>query len=254
MKYLFEKTKAMKKTKTSKLAFTLIELVVVIGIITIVTVWWVSNFSKFIDKQETKQKLDEIKIQIESYEKSIQNYQNYDTKILFSTSTGSYWYQTNTNTFDIENASTLTLDSNISYTGSISNTNSTQSWNFHLYNNEKRYDTFSMNPWETKNWNFDTFKNYSIQSFSGSWELNNINIHYFSEPKQNKDEMLQLTSINSKEDQTGTSYQSIQVYILWKKKTISWVTTSWVAEENIPEIYLFFYHKGTEDFITLTTQ
>jgi hypothetical protein len=79
-----------------------------------------------------------------------------------------------------------------------------------------------------------------------SWStLNEIHIQYFSkenlEPEKNN--LLELKDINTKEDKSGTSYSEISIKNIWWKKTLP---------NNEKELYLFFENKGKQEFIKIT--
>ena len=231
--------------KKNMKAFTLIELLIVISIITIISASWVFYFLDFVYEQEIGQKLTIVEDNLSDLDKNIKNYNIFDYELHLNTSTGSRWYITYINNFDLPYNQVINFDSR-TWSGKIStNWTALETWNIKSYQDEKLLINTSTGADELLNFDYNKEQYYKIVSTFTWIVLNEIDINYFSEdnlyPENNK--LLELISINSNEDKSWTNYSSIVISNLWWSKTI------W---NNENEIYLFFEENWKEKFIKIT--
>lgn len=228
-------------------AFTYIELIVVISIITLLSSTWVFYFNDFVKNQEIEQKVSTIEEDINSLDKSIKNNQIFDYELQFNTSTWSKWYISYINNFDIPYNQNVTFNS-ITWSWTIwTNWNSSLTWNLKLYKNHKLYISELIQSNNIYNFDFNDEPNYKI-IWTLSWEvLNEININYFAEDNltPEKNNLLVLQEINTKEDKSWTWISSLIVKNIWWTKSIIW---DWIY---LNEAYLFFENSWKDKFIKI---
>jgi prepilin-type N-terminal cleavage/methylation domain-containing protein len=228
-------------------AFTLIELIVVISIITITSASWVFYFLDYVKNQEITQKIKLIENNINQIDKDIKKYEIFDYEMFFNTSNLSLWYITYLNNFDIPYKQTLILDTitwswNISIPWEVSLT-----WTLKLYKKQKLFLNKQITYNESMDFDFNTDSYYKIKS-TLSWEtLNDININYFWEDNINpeKNNNIYLTKI---EDEYKNIINELIVKNIWWNKTFF----SWALELNDNEIYLYFENNWIEKFIKIS--
>ncbi len=230
-------------------AFTLVELIVVISIMTLITTSTVFYFVDFVKNKELTQKIKIIENQLIDLDKDIKNYKIYDYEINLNINTLSWWYITYLNNFDIDYKQTISLNtSNWSWTISISWTATSWTWLLKLYKKQKLFFTKEISNTSSFDFLFNTVENYKIAS-TLSWEiLNNININYFTKdnlyPERNNN--INLIKINTKEDKTWTAISELIITNVWWNKKI----TDWTSEYD--DIFLFFENNWVEKFIKIT--
>lgn len=235
--------------KYIKKAFTLIELIVVISIITITTSSWVFYFFDYIKSQEISQKLSQVEDELNFLDKQIKDYKIFDYELNFNLSnTWSKSYITYKNIFD-SNKQTLNILNN-TWSWLIITTPSSWSWLIKIYKNNKLYINKEIDRTNNFSYDFNEEKKYII-SWTLSWEIiNDIELNYFSEDNiyPNKNNNLELVAINSKEDKSWNNYSNMQIKNIWwiKKFYNNW------TEIIIDEIYLFFQNKWIEKFIKIS--
>lgn len=238
---------ATAKAGPVKLAFTYIELLVVITIITLLSSSWVFYFLDFLKNQELSQKVNTIDDNFKDLDKRIKNYSIFDYEMQFSVWTWSLWYVYYINNFDIPYRQFVDFDSS-TWSGTLwTNWNSSQQWKFKMYKKIKLY----LNTVIQSDLNFDFSFNdepYYKIIWTLSWEtLNEININYFTEdnlyPINNN--LLILSNINTKQDKSGINISNLSIKNIWWKKSIIW---DWNVFD---EAYLFFDSNWKEEFIRI---
>ncbi len=234
---------SIKRVNINRSAFTLIELIVVITIIVVITTSWVFYFLDFVKTQGIKQKLIIIEDNIKKLDKKVKNYEIFDYNLKFNTSsTWSKLYITSINSFDTISQTLEIINS--SWSWEIKVISATWTWTIKIYKNNKMF------LYEEKDWlsdtyfNFNSSKNYKIESIH-SWEiLNEISLDYFSEENiyPDNNNFLELVEINTKKDKSWNNYSSITITNIWWNKNI------W---NNENEIFLFFENNWIESFIKI---
>lgn len=225
--------------------FTFIELVIVISIITLIWFSWVFYFNDFVKKTELENKLNTLKDDLLSLDKNIENYKISDYELNFNTSTWTLWYTTYINNFDLNNNQYINFNSNTWSWIIWTNWWLNDSWKIKLYKKHKLFVN-ETNSWNyIMNFNFNTEPYYKIYG-SFSWEtLNDINVSYFNEENlyPEKNNLLKLTSINTKIDKTWTNLTSLKITNIWWSKNIYW---DWI---KITNAFLFFELNDKENYI-----
>ena len=227
-------------------AFTLIELIVVTTIIAIMSWSWVFYFFDFAKDQEISQNILVLEEEFNDLDKDVENYITFDYELILNTSVSSWAYITYINNFDIPYNQTIDFNSNT--WNWIIYTNWTWSWVLKIYKNIKLFLNEEINRWSGYNFDFNETSKYKILGNLSLESLNEININYFVKdnlyPENNN--LLNLISINTKEDKTWNTYSSLIVKNVWWNKKILW---NWITLEN--EIYLFFENNWLEKFIKI---
>ncbi len=229
-------------------AFTYIELIVVIIIITLLSSSWIFYFLDFIKWQEIKQQVNVIKEQFSNLEKKVKNFVIFDYEIQLSTNTWTLWYINYINNFDISYKQYIDFNS-VTWSGILSITwSGTDNWSIKIYKKNKLYIN-ELIQWDKKiNFDFNDEIKYKI-IWTLSWEtLNEIDINYFSEdnlyPKKNN--LLILSEINTKEDKSWSWSSDLLIKNIWWIKSIIW---DWINYYD--EVYLFFENNWKQDFIQI---
>ena len=230
-------------------AFTLIELIVVISIMTLITAWSVFYFIDFVKNRELSQKLQIIEDDFIKLDNDVKKYNTFDYEINLNTSSLSWWYITYLNNFDIkyyqrlENFNTNNFNWNIT----ISWENTAYTWTLKLYKKYKLFLNEEIQYWSNIAFSFNTDPYYKIKS-TLSWEiLNEIDLHYFSEDNVSikKNNIVNLIRI---EPIWWTDIEELTIKnIGWTKEFYNWWTK---LSEN--EINLYFENNWIEQFITIT--
>ena len=238
---------ATAKAGPVKLAFTYIELIVVISIITLISSSWVFYFLEFVKDQEITQEVNTISDDFNEFDKRIKSFEIFDYEIQLNTATWTLWYIDFVNNFDLPYNQYINFNSN-NWSGTLwTNWWIGQQWDLKIYKNIKLYLSESRQSNVFYNFDFNDEPFYKIL-WTLSWELlNEININYFTEDNiyPEKNNLLILTNINTKIDKTGTGITNLSIKNIWWKKTITWDWT------NINEAFLFFDNNWKEKNISV---
>lgn len=225
-------------------AFTLVELIVVISIITLLTTSSVFYFFDFVKEQEISQKLTLIEDNLKDLDKKVKKYEIFDYELHFNTS-NSWSYITYINNFDLKYNQTINLNS---WTWTvILSWASSWTWIIKLYKKQKLF----LN--KERQWNNSNYLDLSNElyykiawSFSGEI-LNDIHLNYFSEENlypENNDSFV-LIWIYDNENKTN-DINPLIIRNIWWKKEITWNSI------DMNEVYLFFENSWIEKFIKIT--
>ncbi len=224
-------------------AFTLIELIVVISIITLISSTWIFYFLDFVQEQEINGKLYIVEDEIKQLDKKIKNYEILDYELVFNTtSTWSKSYITYINNFDSENQELIITNTTWSW---IIKAINSWSWVIQIYKKNKLYVKKMIDRSIDYNYDFDDSQNYKI-TWTFSWKtINNIIFNYFTEDNlyPEKNNLLELIKISNTE--SGSDLWNITITNIWWNKTI----TDWSNKYN--EIYLLFENNWKEKFIKI---
>jgi len=171
--------------KINKNWFSFIELIIVISIIAIISVFWISSFSDQIDSLKAKNVLSEVSYDIKDLDNKVANREIFDYELEFIKN--KKYYLVNENIFDqdfslkLDNLNDNTWIWEISFSGVIF-----WSWIIKYYEDIKfqKLEEIAYN--KSFTWVFNKAKNYKITwSFSGS-VLNTLFIKYFDLDKNYK--------------------------------------------------------------------
>lgn len=230
-----------------KKAFTLIELIVVISIITITASSWVFYFLDFVKSNEIKSKLSLLETEIENIDNKVDNYEIFDYKLIFSTT--NTWYYINYSNFFDSNIQTIS-DLTSSWTWTITTNPASWTWVIKIFRWNKLFLAKEIDRTIPFNFNFWNYEYYKISWTLENNLLNDIEIKYFS-PDNLRTELnnnLELVWINTKEDKTWTNYNKIIIEnISWKKKFLDYLNN----EINLDKIFLFFDNNWKEAFLEI---
>ena len=243
----------MKKTLLK--AFTLIELIIVISIITLITTSSVFYFLDFVNNQEIKQKIQLIENDLLELDKEVKNYKTFDYQLEMDTSTLSWKYIVYKNIFDLNNTQKILFNNSNSFTWTIRTSwDSSFTWTLKLYKDLKLFLNTSKTWSVDYNFNFNEKQKYKML-WTLSWEvLNEIDLNYYSinNLNPNTGNTINLTEINTQEDKNWSNIDKLIITnIGWDKKFYSWsISTTNQLSEN--QLYLFFKNKWIEKFIKIT--
>jgi len=242
----------MKKTLLK--AFTLIELIIVISIITLITTSSVFYFLDFVNNQEIKQKIQLIENDLLELDKEVKNYKTFDYQLEMDTSTLSWKYIVYKNIFDLNNTQKILFNNSNSFTWTIRTSwDSSFTWTLKLYKDLKLFLNTSKTWSVDYNFNFNEKQKYKML-WTLSWEvLNEIDLNYYSinNLNPNTGNTINLTEINTQEDKNWSNIDKLIITnIGWDKKFYSWsISTTNKISEN--QLYLFFENKWIEKFIKI---
>ena len=226
-------------------AFTLIELIVVISIITIISSSGVFYFLDFIKAQEISQKISIIEDDFNDLDKQIKDYKIFDYELIFNTSnTWSKSYTTYINNFDTVNQ--ILQITNNTWSWIITTKWTTWSWIIKIYKKNKLFVSKEINRANPYYFDFNETYSYKI-TWTQSWEiLNEIQLNYFSEDNIHPENNDNLELVRISETETWNDLWNIIIQNIWGNKIIK----EWSNEYN--EIYLFFENNWIEKFIKIT--
>lgn len=228
-------------------AFTLVELIIVIAIITLISSSSVFYFLDFVKNQEINQRVQLIEDNLKKLDKDIKKYNIFDYELVFNTSNSNWAYITYINKFDnhyIQNLSLLNTNT-LNWTISIWWA-ATSTWILKVFRWQKLFLNKIATGSTTENFTFDSNQFYKIKA-TMSWKiLNEIYIDYYSidniDPKRNN--LLNLVKIS--DTLNWTDLWTILVQNIWWKK----IFKNWATEYS--EIFLHFESSWKEKFIKIT--
>ncbi len=230
--------------KKEIIAFTMIELLVVISIISIISITSINWFFNFLQDKELSLKTNEIRIYIESLDKKVKNHEIYDYNILINTSINNSLISYE-NIYDTEKNITLSYNSWTNSWELTLNWSSWELWNLSIYKDKKLF--FSNNvSWTNTGFLLEKNYNYKLLStLSGASDINKLNtIDIIKFDKENS--LLKLTKIS-----TGALFVDIwdiEIRNIWWKKEFY---NSWnILNSN--EIFIYFENKWKENYLKLT--
>ena len=191
--------------------FSLIELIIVISIIAIISVFWISSFSDQIDNLKFKNILWEISGDLKDLDNKVNTRQIFDYEVIFEKN--KRYYLVNENIFDLDVSLKLDNLEEATWVWYISFSWATQDGGVIKYyaNNYKFKKQEILEYNKTFTWVFNEVQNYKIV-WEYSWDvLNNLYINYFD-----KDKFLKLVKIDT--DISSDLNEIKVVNILWKKE------------------------------------
>lgn len=230
--------------KKKKIAFTMIELLVVVSIISIISITAINWFFNFLQNKELVLKANEISLYIDNLDKKIKNHEIYDYNVIIDSSINNSFI-TYENIYD--------TNQNIILNYNINNNQWTinliwlawELWNLIIYKEKKLYFSDNLISNST-NINFEEAYNYKILS-TLSWttqinKLNSIDLIRFDKESS----LLKLIKIS--ENIWTNDLWKIEIKNIWWKKEFY---NSWILL-NKNEIYLYFENKWKENYLKLT--
>ena len=233
--------------KYIKKAFSLIELIVVISIITITTSSWVFYFFDYVKNQEISQKLTKIEDEIIYLDNQIKNFEIYDYEVNFNTSnTWSKLFTIYKNIFDSKNQKINII--NESWSWIIKTYPNSWSGTIKIYKNNKLYINNEINRSIDYTFNFNEEEKYKIK-WTLSWEtLNEIELNYYSEENVILNNKNKINLIKISEDKNSLDLWNLSFKNIWWIKKFY---TNW-TEITSNEIYLLFENNWKEKHIKIS--
>ncbi|MCD5385211.1 hypothetical protein LRZ95_00925 [Candidatus Gracilibacteria bacterium] len=238
-KYLFKK------------AFTFIELIIVISIMILITTSSVFYFLDFVKNKEVGQKIQILEDNLTKLDKDVSNYKIFDYEVIFDINTHSGGYISYINNFDINNSQYIDSFNSLTGSGVIKFLGS-GTGSIKIYKKDKFIYKTGITSSDTINYDFNQEISYKIKSTLTGEILNDIGINYYSEDnlKPEKNNLLNLTDINTKKDKSGTNITKLIITNIGGKKVFySGSLSNKITDDNI---FLFFESNGVEKFIKIT--
>lgn len=232
--------------KISKIpfAFTLIELLIVVTIISIIgisSLWW---FSRMRDSQDSETTTKIISDTIVSLDRSIQNHEITSYEVLFAS--GSLGFIVNTDWYKNTSHIAYTFDFRIGTGIFMNKSTSTGMWNIEYRARDARpqsnilvasggIQAFSFPKNLEKRW-------YQITNSADDMDLNDLTIQYYNLTNRNSlaEEEVTLTKIVG---WAGVSYDSLLIRNVLGKKVLQ---GSWTSLDDLEKATITFEKNGKE--------
>ncbi len=221
--------------KKENKAFTFVEILFVVTIISLLSISSVNYFNSFIDSKRVEKDLSFVESKIIQLNKKVKDKEIYDYEMSFSWSKDYLYYKTN----QIIKKTELILNLDSITKSFTMTTNPTNSWylNIFLYINNKLKHKIFTEQTKAFTWKMDLAQSYEIKT-KLVWEEIDLGIFYFSE--DNLDNSWATTNFiqaNTKADKIWwLSSSDFKIKnINSKVQFYSW-TTLWDSKE----VYLFF--------------
>lgn len=229
-----------------KKAFSIVEIMFVIAIITFLSASSVNYFNKFVDKSKLDKDLFFINNNIEKFNNKVNNKECYDYEIIFSKDKEFLTYSLN-QTLKKSDTKLVIDKATKSFTMSTSLTN-TWFWEIKIYSDNKKLLETVHNQINPFTWTMWAYQDYYIKSKTWSGE-DILWILYFSEDNLT-DSWIPTSFVEASTniDKTGLRTNNIVLKNINKKISFYSWTTLW----DTKEIYLFFEKGWYEDSIKIT--
>jgi len=226
----------------TKKAFTLIELLIVITIITLISASWIIYFFKQVSSLQISWEIEKTVDIIDSLDWQVNSRKILDYSLFINKN--SFWFTWSINDLWVNSRQNINMNFE---TGTwIVSANSGTILKIYSWIKFQKLEVID----STRSYEFNFSKNIEWKVLANySWAtLNNIKIYYFSPDNliQNNVSKLELIWINTKSDKTWTSYNSVIIKNINWKKSIKW--NSWW---ELDKIYLFFEREWVEKFIEI---
>nr|MDD3720183.1 type II secretion system protein [Candidatus Gracilibacteria bacterium] len=236
----------MNKNLVYNKAFTLIEILFVITIISFISVASISYFRNFVDSKKLDGDIFLIKSSFDNLENKVKNKEIYDYEISFSGRLYDLYKQNqivnsyNTNFELNEDSKIFSMNTTLTYTGA---------WNIKIYSGDKIINNIVLNQSGTVFTGvMDLYKNYEVKSYVNSLE-NIFGINFFSEDNLNSSGITtNFTEANTKEDKSGLRTQNLIIKNINNKIEFYSGSSLW----DTPNVYLFFEKAGLEKSIKIS--
>lgn len=238
----------MKKNIKKIKAFTLIEIMLVVAIISFLTVSWISYFNNFVDEKKIETNNLIIENKINDLNQKVKNKEILDYKAIFLNTREYLLYRYNQTTKTA--SSTINIDKTIkSFTLSL-NLTDTGSWEVKLYNDNKFLNSKLIDQKWIYTGFLDQYQNYYFDSKFTLWQ-DNLWIMYFSEDNLTNSWIeTSFIQANTKQDKTWLKTTDFRLEnINWNIKFYSG-TLLW----DTKEVYLFFEKGWFEKSIKISKQ
>lgn len=229
--------------KKKIIAFTMIELLVVVSIISIISVTSINWFFNFLQNKELNLKANEVSLYIDSLDKKVKNHEIYDYKIIIDSSINNSFISYE-NIYDTSKNIILNYNPTNNFWTINLNWLAWELWNLIIYKDKKLFfsDNLLLSTSDTV---FEENYNYKINS-TLSWstditKLNTIDLIRFDKESS----LLKLIKISS--NTWTTDIWNLEIINIWWKKEFY---NSW-SLLNKNEVYLYFENKWKENYLKL---
>lgn len=227
-------------------AFTLVEIIVVISIMTLLSTTWVFYFVDFVKTTQQTKYTQDIKDILEDYENKIKNKNIYDFEALFNRNQPLSLY-VYSNVYDNPYVQTIVFDG----TTKIAALNRSHTGSIQFYTGNKLF-TQKISPLLNENYSFSGSQRYQIlwKTISLDNQLENFNeidFYYLWEnnidSEDNND--IKIVNINTQIDGSGTNINILKYQNIYGNKTLFWDGV------DINEAHLFIEYAWKIQTITL---
>lgn len=230
--------------KKKIIAFTMIELLVVVSIISIISVTSINWFFNFLQNKELNLKANEVSLYIDSLDKKVKNHEIYDYNIIIDSSINNSFISYE-NIYDTSKNMIMNYDNiNNSWTLNLIWSN-WEAWKLNIYKDKKLLFWNIIFLETLGNINLDVNYNYKFVS-TLSWttditKLNTIELIRFDKESS----FLKLLKVSS--DLWTSNIWKLEIRNIWWKKEFY---NSW-SLLNKNEVYLYFENKWKENYLKL---
>lgn len=230
--------------KKKIIAFTMIELLVVVSIISIISVTSINWFFNFLQNKELNLKANEVSLYIDSLDKKVKNHEIYDYNIIIDSSINNSFISYE-NIYDTSKNMIMNYDNiNNSWTLNLIWSN-WEAWNLNIYKDKKLLFWNIIFLETLGNINLDVNYNYKfVSTLSGTTDITKLNtIELIRFDKESS--LLKLLKVSS--DLWTSNIWKLEIRNIWWKKEFY---NSW-SLLNKNEVYLYFENKWKENYLKL---
>lgn len=215
-------------------AFTFIEILFVITIISFLSVSAVTYFHNFTNTKKMDSDLYMLKDNIDLLDSKVKNKEVYDYELSFTWGNLHYLYKLNS--FVNPSKTIFNFDENTKDFSMKSILGYTWSWDVKVYFWEKLLYKKTLHLTDTLTWKLDLYNTYDIKSISDNYE-DIFWVYYFSEDNLNSDGITtDFVWANTKDDKTWSGTTSFVLKNINNKLKFYSGSLEW----NTNEVYLFF--------------
>jgi len=232
----------------TKKAFTLIELLIVITIITLISSSGIFYFFRQVSSIKIASEIEKVIDIVDSLDSKVDSKKILDYKILIKKS-DKYWFTYSENNLWLDYRQKINLIFETwTWVLSTTKTSTWSNYSFKIYSWIKFQWKNIIDASENYEFNFLENTEHNI-TWTLSWSiLNNIYIKYYSPDNLiiDNENKLELIWIYQNSDKSWLGYSSVEIKNLNWKKSIKW---NWLI--ILEKIYLFFEREWVEKFIEI---
>ncbi|NDK07723.1 hypothetical protein EOM39_00580 [Candidatus Gracilibacteria bacterium] len=237
----------MRKYFNNSKAFTLVEIMFVVAIITFLSVSGISYFNSFIDEKKVATDNFLIENKLNELDLKVNNREAYDYEASFSGAKDYFLYKYDQS---IKAAnSTLTIDKTTKSFVLSLNLTATGSWEIKVFNNNKFLYGKLMDQSKTYTGYLNKYQSYDFKTTYNLGQ-NNVGIFYFSKDNLSASGLTtNFIEANTELDKSGLKTSEFTLKNINSKKSFYSGNTLW----DNKEVYLFFEKGGYEKSIKITS-
>lgn len=220
-------------------AFSLVELIVVVSIISVVGFASVSNFWNFTDNNHLQEINSDFIKELNSLDRDVKLNKIFDYNL--SLKSGNLYFLVSKNEQFSAYKTNLSLDNNtLSWTLSVSWRSSTWLiWTIDLSYINFANNSLDLDASSTYSYDFSNYPYFSINSSLSGTSINSLDLKYFYDKNYDlstkQSQKVYLSAINTKQDKSWLSLASINIININNKKYIK--TENWQIIDNV---FIFF--------------